>query len=129
MRRRNLALVASALVVASASGMLWLERSYSAQVNASLLTREVSEQIVESGTQSARASAISDSRDHWGRPFAHFEREGCLVLVSYGSDGVPDTDGYGTSLCDAPPRPSSSCWWPTRDTVFVNGKPLKYCLK
>jgi hypothetical protein len=109
--------------------MVWLEQSYSSQVNASILTMKTSAHMIERQMQPANTTLAPESRDHWGRPFAHFEREGCLVLVSYGSDGIPDTDSYGTSLCDGTQKASSSCWWPTFDTVFVNGKPIKSCLK
>ncbi|HEY2509404.1 MAG TPA: hypothetical protein VGI39_00985 [Polyangiaceae bacterium] len=69
--------------------------------------------------------------DYWGRPFLYLhDADGyCFVLVSYGSDGRPDPgEAYDLSLC-AETTKRSTCAWPTRDTVFVNGEPLRFCLK
>ena len=70
------------------------------------------------------------SLDFWGRPFLYLHYDdGCFVLVSYGSDGKQDQgETYDHSLCQ-PTVTRSTCSWPTLDTVFVNGLPVRYCLK
>ncbi len=69
------------------------------------------------------------SLDYWHRPFLYLHDDDCFVLVSYGSDGKPDANQtYDLSLCRETTK-RSTCGWPTKDTVFVNGEPLRYCLK
>ena len=67
--------------------------------------------------------------DYWGHPFLYLHDGECFVLVSYGSDGKPDSnERYDLSLCRETAK-RSTCAWPTIDTVFVNGEPLRFCLK
>lgn len=118
------------LCIAALAGLcVWLELCYSAQVNASIIAVNVSARMLQAEKNPPPSSPAAIDRDRWGRPFARFEREDCLVLVSYGSDGVPDRADYGTSLCAAVPEHRSSCWWPTLDTVVVNGVPVSSCMK
>lgn len=113
-------------VVSVAAGFMWFELCYSAQVNASISAVNLSARILEAKKESLEPPL---ALDRWGRPFGRFEGKDCLVLVSYGSDGVPDRDDYGTSLCATIPKARSSCWWPTLDTVVVNGAPTSSCMK
>lgn len=126
LRRRELI----ALVVLALTALcVWLERCYSAQVNASISAVKLSARIIGAKKTAPESPVGEEMLDRWGRPFARFEHGDCLVLVSYGSDGVPDRADYGTSLCSAVPQHRSSCWWPTRDTVVVNGVPTSACMK
>jgi hypothetical protein len=68
--------------------------------------------------------------DYWGRPYLYLHDGGeCFVLVSYGSDGKPDSnETYDLSLCRETTK-RSTCAWPTKDLVIVNGEPLRFCLE
>lgn len=78
---------------------------------------------------SGQLPAALKTLDYWGRPFLYLHDSECFVLVSYGSDGKPDpNETYDLSLCRETTQ-RSTCAWPTIDTVFVNGEPLRYCLK
>jgi len=126
--RRTLLVLGFVLVALGSCGA-WLEGPYSKQVNASIRTRRVSAAVAQRHRDEGAFPRVLEDRDSWGRPFGYFVRGDCVVLVSYGDDGAPDVTDYGPALCDSPPRRTSSCWWPTLDTVFVNGTPVQSCSK
>jgi hypothetical protein len=69
--------------------------------------------------------------DVWGRAF-RYETDGQNVLiVGFGSDGVPDDPSYSivsyATTSDVPRR--TACWDRTRDTVLFNAHLVQGCAK
>jgi hypothetical protein len=123
------------LVLLGGLALAWVELSLGPQVNATIAVANVAERL-EVFNLFSRALPDTPSGpeggapvlDAWGHPFGYWKRGTCFVLVSYGSDGKPDTSEYDARLCESTVH-SSTCWQPSMDTVFVNARPLHACLR
>lgn len=111
-------------------GVLWLQLCLAPQVNSAILVQVACREVESRTVDGARPPSL-ESRDYWGRPFFYASHDDCYLIASYGSDGRADA-AYDLSLCQVTtgrhPR-QTSCWWPTMDTVYINGKPFKACGK
>lgn len=103
-----------------------VESRYEQQINATLKTTWASTQIERRKEAAGALPVAVDVVDYWGRPFGYFTAGECFVLVSYGSDGVPDR-AYDASMCSTPPAKRRNCLRPAEDTIFVNGDPVQFC--
>lgn len=64
--------------------------------------------------------------DDWGNALGYLVTHRCFAVISYGSDGRPDT-AYGSEICEQESRTRGTCFSPSRDTIFVNGRPSQSC--
>ena len=67
-------------------------------------------------------------RDRHGRPITYLHDDAHFVLVTFGSDGIPDRPDYETLLGLADPKAKRrNCLRPTLDTVIVDGHMWQGC--
>lgn len=66
-------------------------------------------------------------RDVWGNQLFYAMWGGHFVVISYGSDGKPDSPDYSSRLGVDGVAASCTCGSLATDTIFVDGRPFQSC--
>lgn len=100
-------------------GGAWLTWVFTRQVNTSLVAQAACSKLSE--VDGGVLPSSLDIVDGWGHPFHYLTLGDCYAIISYGSDDVADVEYDMAALCRADvAKRSSSCNWPTVDTLYVN---------
>jgi hypothetical protein len=123
-------LVADGLFVCCVVYVGWCGYSFTEQINnfikLDLCSREISK--VRKGT-GAFPAVFEGHKDYYGRDVVYVHDDGHFMLLSYGSDGVPDGLDYA-KLLDVPVgKRRDNCLVPSRDTVLIDGHIWQGCAK
>lgn len=110
--------------------LVYAHLSFNSQIDNSITLQRYSRELslLYSNSGSLPASFAHD--DHWGRPIIYLHDDQHFILASFGCDGKPDGIDLAALLTarEVSER-ASTCLFPWRDTVFVDGRAWSACLK
>lgn len=121
--RMLLSIGAVALIAAG----VWSYKLHMAQLNDAIALERCVLEIEREQRDTGRLPRSVNCFDHYGAPIAYVVRDGTYVLISAGSDGLPDASYSAVDPTDIPS--ASTCLSRGADTVFVGGHPVRHCLK
>jgi hypothetical protein len=119
--------VALGLLVCFVMYVAWWSYSFTQQIRNTLTLLDYAEHIRTN--TGALPATFEGHKDYYGHEVVYIHDDEHFLLVSYGSDGVPDGFDYAKLLSEPVDRMRSNCLWPNWDTVVSCGFVWQGCGK
>ncbi|MEO6602102.1 MAG: hypothetical protein ABIQ16_19635 [Polyangiaceae bacterium] len=133
MKRRWFVRTMLVLLLGVVGFVTWLVWSMFEQLNNSVAVQRCALRIQRDLTRNGILPANADCSDYWGSKLWYGASSGRFVVVSFGRDGVQDTDPHvwARRLADGTIHvvKRRNCFSPNVDTVFAGIEPIQFCLK
>jgi hypothetical protein len=108
----------------------WWLYAFTKQINNFIRLSAYSEEVARLRDNAGALPAAFDAhKDFYGREVVYVHDDRHFMLVSYGSDGVPDGIDYAKFLDLPVGERRDNCMVPSRDTVMIDGRIWQGCAK
>ena len=128
MRKRRYRVLTAVAVCFSV--VIWLFFSWLMQINNSIRLQQYAANIKKNHKETGLYPETFEGADFWGRPVFYRRCDDHFILASFGLGGSGD-GRYGCDMALSSNRKVTydACLWPFSDTVFIDGRSVRVCLK
>lgn len=125
--RATFAATVGALGLMASAG--WFYRGYVQQTNNSIRLQDHALGLIADRRIGKRFPRTTSVRDQWGREVLYLQTSERFVLISFGRDGIPDSDYQRILDMPAPTPFTKNCYSLDMDTIVFDSGPTQACLK